>query len=244
VSNITLVSDPNVIRRLGNLTATSTSEVLVFGRTYAEPASEAQRSIVSTSAQDASAGSGAKAVRVTYLNSSYVRSTEDFTLNGTTAVNSVATDIRFIESMQVIQGAAAAGAITLRTVTGGGGTEIMGIASATSQTFAAHHYVPAGYQGIILKWSAVVDDEASMKLLAQQRFGSNLVDATIDLDKLFESNPTPPTRLSFEREFLGGYGTAESIIVPEKTYVRVTVVPNQATSTTIRATLIMYEQPL
>lgn len=62
--------DSRIIHRFGNLTATSTAEVLISIRPYVEPASQAQRSVKSSSASDTnSAGAGVKQVRITYLNS-------------------------------------------------------------------------------------------------------------------------------------------------------------------------------
>lgn len=221
--------DPRIVRRFGNLTASSQSEVLVSSRTYNEPSSQAQRSVKSTSNQDSDpSGTGAKQVRIVYLDSNYEEKTEDVTLSGTTAVNTVATDIRFIQDFHVIKGAAAAGAIELFPNTGGTGTAICGISAATEQAFFCHQYVPAGRTGWLLKWGAVVDDEANLKLKTQRYFGGNLVDFNTDLEKLFAGNPTPPTRLLFERSFRG-------VRLEEKTYVRVTVVPNQNTNTVVRA---------
>lgn len=226
--------DPRIVRRFGNLTAASTSEVLVSARTYNEPGAEAQLSVKSSSANDTdSAGSGAKAVRIVYLNSAYVEATEDILLNGVTAVATVATDIRFIQEFRVIKGAAAVGAIELFPSTNGTGTAICGIGAGTEQAFFCHHYIPAGGMGWLLGWNAVADDEVSLKLKSQCRLdGVNLVDYNMDLEKLFNGNPTPPTRLAFDRTFLG-------IKLPEKVYVRVTVVPNQSTSTVIRAALTL-----
>lgn len=230
--------DPRIIRRFGNLTATSTSEVLVCARTYNAQSSQAQRSVKSSSANDSNpSGSGAKAIRIEYLDSNYNLKFEDVTLNGTTAVNTVATDIRFIQDMYVIKGAAAAGVIELFPNTGGTGTAICGIPSASEQAFFCHHYIPAGYQGWLLKWSAVSDDEVNLKLKVQKWFNGNLVDWHVDLEKMFAGNPTPPTRLAFERQY-------RAIHLEEKTYVRTTVVPNQSTSTTIRATIELLLEPI
>lgn len=232
---VSAFQDPRVLRRFGNLTAASVSEVLVSARAYSEQGAQAQRSVKSTSANDANpSGTSAKEVRITYLDSNYVVKTEDVLLNGTTAVPTVATDIRFVESFEVIKGAAAAGAVELWSNTNGTGTAICGIAAATLQAFLCHHYVPAGKNVWVLGWSGVVDDEVSLKLLGQDRFGVNLVDRALDLEKLFAGNPAPPTNISFSRDLL-------AMKVPEKTYVRITVVPNQATSTVIRTALYLWE---
>lgn len=221
-------------RRLGNLAASSTSEVMVCARGYVEPASQAQRSVVSTNAQDKAGGTGSVAVRLTYLDSSYLRKTEDIALNGTTPVNTVASDIRFVEDFFVIQGAAAAGAIKLMTATAGGGTEITGIGIGTEQAFLCHHYVPAGMKCYFIRWGASVDDESKFKLKGQKRYGDNLVDVNIDLRNLM--GITPPGFLDKDWELY-------NMAMGEKTYWRVTVVPNQSTATTIRANMMFWEEP-
>jgi hypothetical protein len=228
-------SDPRLTHKFGQLTATSVSEVLLYPRTYAEPASQAQRSIVSTSATDSDAlGTGARQIRITYLDSNYVLKTEDVLTNGLTGVNTVGTDIRFIENMEVIKGVAAVGAVKLMTGLAGAGTEIAGIGIATNQAFFCHHYVPAGKRAWIMGWGCVSDDETSLKLNSQDRFGTNTVDRILDLDKLFNGNLTPPSRIEFKR-------TLSGVMIPEKTYVRVTVVPNQATSTVMRGYIDFFE---
>jgi hypothetical protein len=224
--------DPRLIYRLGNLTAAATSEVLVSARAYNEPASQAQRSVKSSSASD---GSG-KIVRISYLDSNYVFAFEDVTLAGTTAVDTVATDIRFIESLELVKGAAAVGAIELFPTTGGTGTAICGIGAGTLQAFLCHHYVPAGKACYVLKWGATEDDECSFKLLGQERpNGTDIVDRVLDLEKMFSILFSgPPLFLEFERE--------AAIPLVEKSYVRVTVVPNQTSSTVIRTRLLLWEQ--
>jgi hypothetical protein len=232
-------NDPRLLHKFGNLTTTATAEVLVATRVYNEQSSQAQRSVKSTSVQDAAAGTGAKAVRITYLDSNYVVKTEDLSLNGTTAVPTVATDIRFIESFKVIQGAAAAGAIELWTTTGGTGTAIAGIAAATEDAFLCHHYVPAGYHAYILGWGVTVSDDVNAKLKGQVRYGANLVDVNLDLDNI--AGTTAPLsaggRASFYREFKG-------MELGEKTYVRITAVPQQTSSTVTRAILDLWEDKL
>jgi hypothetical protein len=225
--------DKHVQHKFGNLSTLSASEVLLYPRTYAEPGSEAQRSVVSTNANDTDGGTGVNSVRIVYLTSAYVLKSEDVILNGTTAVNTVATDIRFIEDMYSIKGADAAGAVKLMSATGGGGSEVAGIGTATQQAFFCHHYVPAGKKAWVIEWGASEDDEVAYKLKGQGRFGANLVDRILDLRKLFGIT-VPPGDLSFVH-------ARRALAVPEKSYVRVTVVPNQATATVIRGHMDIWE---
>lgn len=137
----------------GKVTLGSGSIGVVRNTTYTEQASNAKRSIVSSSASDTSAGTGARTVKLTYLDSSNNGPfTETLTLNGTTAVNTVATDICYIEKIEVLSyGSFGAniGTISLKAATGGGGATIFSIAVSDIHTFQAHHYVPAGKIGYI-----------------------------------------------------------------------------------------------
>ena len=230
----TTFSDPRVIHILGNLTATSASEVLVSAAAHVEQASQAQRSIVSTSAYDDNpSGSGAKIVRLVYLDSNYNQFTEDLQMNGTAAVNTVGTTIRFVQSLKVISGTAAAGTISLKTAINGGGTNICQITSATDQAFLCHHYIPAGRRCFLLGWGAVVTDDASMRLKGQSLIDGNRVDVIVDLDNL--TGITAGARLDFYRDYWGG------MELSEKTLIRITAAPGQATSTTVRAFLDLWE---
>src|SRR5882672_113572 len=85
------------------LGTSSVSNLVMRATTYTEQSSNAQRSVVSSSANDTSAGTGARTVLVTYYPSdlSYV-ATEIVTMNGTTAVNMTATDVCFIEKLEVL----------------------------------------------------------------------------------------------------------------------------------------------
>lgn len=229
-------NDPSVIRRFGQLTSLAVPEVLLYPRVYAEPAAQAQRSIISTSATDSNAlATGARKIRITYLDSNYVLKTEDVFTNGLTGVNTAGTDLRFIESMEVIQGTEAVGAIRLMTGLAGAGTEIIGIGAASGQSFACHHYVPAGKKCFILSWNGVVSDDVSFKLKVQDRVLGNLVERIADLVSLL--GITAGSFANF------GDRTLMATVVPEKTYIRATVVPGQATSTIIRGVLNLWEIP-
>jgi len=133
---------------------TANTSVVMRATVYVEPASAAQRSIKSASANDTSAGTGARTVQITYYdNTGAGPLTETVTLNGTTAVNTVATNIRFIESIVVKTAGSLTtndGVISLYTATAGGGTVIGTIGTGNilaaigdGQTLWCHHYVAA-----------------------------------------------------------------------------------------------------
>jgi hypothetical protein len=131
----------------GRVATAAITKVFVRATTYNEPTAQAQRSISSSSANDSSAGTGARTILIKYLNNAGIFLTETITLNGTTPVNTVATDIRYIEQIDVLtvgSGGTNAGTITLFVGTGGTGGTIGTIAVGDKQTFWAHHYVQAG----------------------------------------------------------------------------------------------------
>lgn len=224
--------DPNLLRRFGNKLTSAIDEVLLASRAYVEQSSEAQRSVVSTSAQDASGGTGAKRVRIDYLTSAYVLKTEDVVLTGTSAVNLVNTDLRFVERFYVIEGAAAAGAIKLMTTTNGGGSEFCGIGSGTYDAFLCHHYVPTGRAGYVYGYGVTSDDDVKVKILGRATYNGNIVDAHWDLVNL--TGVTAGGLVAYEKKLL-------AVAFTEKAYIRLNVVPGQVGNTTIRGELIIWE---
>lgn len=137
----------------GDVSSASTTTKEVRRTTYTEQTTNAQRSIASASANDTAAGTGAHTIRITYLDSTGAGPyTETVTLNGTSYVNTVATNICFIEQMEVLtagSGLTNAGILTLKAATAGGGATIGTINAGDTQTFWAHHYIPVGKEANI-----------------------------------------------------------------------------------------------
>jgi hypothetical protein len=159
---------------------------------YTEPAAAAQMSMSSSSAADASAGTGARTVRITYYTGTMTGPfTETITLNGTTPVNTVATNIRFIEKLEVItvgSGGANAGTISLFGSTGGGGGTVGTIGVGTqvaavgdNDTFWAHHYVATGktLSTYVLNFWTSGNQVAKLHLRAKNPLNANDVDNQI-----------------------------------------------------------------
>lgn len=140
-------------RANGYIGTSATSGVVVRATTYSPQGANAQRSINSTSANDTSLGTGARTVTINYLNTSFVLKSETVTLNGTAGVNTVNTDIAYIENIQVASvgsGGGNAGAIQVWTGLAATGSIWGSIAASDNQTFWAHHYVPTGVSCYIL----------------------------------------------------------------------------------------------
>jgi hypothetical protein len=138
----------------GYVATSSTNIVPVRSTLYTAPAAAAQRSVSSSSANDTSAGTGARTILITYYDGTMSGpKTTSVTLNGTTAVATTATDIQFIERIEVITVGSTginAGAISLFVNTSGGGGTIGSIVAGDNATFWGHHYVAAGKTAYLL----------------------------------------------------------------------------------------------
>lgn len=145
---VTALTGFNADFSFGDVTTASIAQFIVRRNTYTEQTSDAQRSIVSTSALDTALGTGARTLIITYFTSALLGPfTETITLNGLTAVNTVATNICYIESMEVKTagtGGSNAGVINLKSLAAGAGVTIGFINANDIQTFWAHHYIQAG----------------------------------------------------------------------------------------------------
>lgn len=132
----------------GDITTASLNRVLVKRTAYTEQTTNAQRSIVSSSTLDTALGTGARTILITYLDATGAGPyTETLTLNGIVAVNTVATNICYIEQVSVITAGATgsnAGIISIKSAVAGAGATIGTIPATDNQTFWAHHYVPTG----------------------------------------------------------------------------------------------------
>lgn len=136
----------------GDVITTALTQVPVRRTTYNEQTTNAQRSLSSTSVLDTAAGTGARTVKITYLTATGTGPfVETVTLNGITAVNTIASDICFIESLVVITVGTLGsnqGIVTLHSAAAGVG--VIGTIGATdNRTLWAHHYVATNSQAKI-----------------------------------------------------------------------------------------------
>lgn len=224
----------------GDVTTAATTETAVRSTAYNEQSSNAQRSIVSTSVNDTAAGTGVRSVEITYLTSTSTGPfTETVTLNGTTPVNTVATNICFIEKMEaVLVGSAgiAAGTINLKAAITGGGVTIGSIAATTRETFWAHHYVPTGKTcNLTSQWAGhtgtTVGSGATFVVRA----------LAIGVANAVEQNVTDKFRLYGQSSSVQrNYGSPIKINGPARLTTYVT--PETATSTNYRSSFDYYEQ--
>ena len=114
-----------------------------------QPDANMQMQVVSTSVNDTADGSGTQEVDIVYLPYEWSEeySWETIVLNGTTPVNTVATDIYRIEDFAVTKGRSADGNITLKD-TGAVNTYAQ-IDQYTNFFQRSIHYVRTGYRSIV-----------------------------------------------------------------------------------------------
>jgi len=129
---------------------TSVETVWAQGGTYVYPASATVMKISSSSADDTSAGTGARTISIAGLDSSYNEISETVILDGQTAVNTVNSYLRISRMFVVTAGSGATAAGTIYagtgTVTSGVPATVYGmIALNANQTQMAFWTVPAGY---------------------------------------------------------------------------------------------------
>lgn len=110
-----------------------------------------QMSVVSTSANDAAAGSGIRTMDIHYLDANLASQVETVTLNGTTPVLTVATNIRFIQCVHGLTfGGTGSAAVADGTITvSNGGNNYSQISAGDMRCSSSVRMVPAGKRMII-----------------------------------------------------------------------------------------------
>lgn len=223
----------------GDITSASTTTKLVFRTTYTEQTTNATRSIASASANDTAAGTGARTVRITYLNSTGAGPfTTDVTLNGATYVNTSVSDICFIEEIKVLtvgSGGSNAGILTLKAATDGGGATIGTIKAGDNQTFWAHHYVPVGktanITGLAVSHNGTTVGSGAVFIIRARQIGVlNAVNSQVsDFVRLYGQAST------FSRSYVS------PIKVEGPAYLQVFVTPESNSSFVYRASIDFFE---
>lgn len=136
---------PKAQVNLGYTTSSGNVLTVIRATAYTEQTTNAQRSVLSSSTSDTSAGVGARTIKITYYDQNLLGPfTETVTLNGTSSVNTAATNICFIEKIEVVTVGSSlsnVGTITLKAATAGGGATIGTIAAGDGTTWWCHHYV-------------------------------------------------------------------------------------------------------
>jgi uncharacterized membrane protein len=224
----------------GYVSTAATTLVSVRGTTYTEQTTNFQGSVVSSSANDAAAGTGARSIKITYYDQTGTGPfSETVTLNGTTAVNLVNTNHCYIESIEVASVGTSpsnAGTITLKAGLNNTGTTVGTIAVGDNRTFWSHHYTPSGkityITGVSCGHNGTTVGSGALFVIRTIPIGvSNAVEKQItDFIRLYGQSST----------FSRNYGTPIQISGPARITMYTT--PETSSATIYRGAFDYYDQ--
>ncbi len=164
-----------ILHKFGGTAAigTAVSDVWTTGGVYAWPTASFLVEVVSASANDAAAGTGARSIIVEGLDASGLEASEEIATNGTTAVAGTQVFSRVNRAYVVDAGTYGtttaggnAGTITIRTVSAGQThAQILVTSSAAmGQTQVARYSVPTNRVCMIFGWTIHVDSTKSVDI--------------------------------------------------------------------------------
>jgi len=152
------------IQRHSSVTVAATDRTLLVGGVWSEQTVGAQRSIKSDSVNDTSGGSGVRKIQIKYISSvDGLEKSEVIALNGTTAVNTVATDIKFITKLKAVDVGSvgfADGTVSMMTAVSGGGVVMAEILAGKLELLSSVIYVPTGKSLFVSRVEMTTNDEA------------------------------------------------------------------------------------
>ena len=149
------------------------------------PAVGVQPTIVSTSANDAAAGTGIRTVHVHYLDNSLNEQVEVVTMNGVTPVTLAATNVRFVQYIHAET--AGSGGVAAGTITCANGANTFNIISTSALTSQSSiRVVPAG-KVIYVHALAGGSSSGSAAASVQLEFVASQIDATPNASNLLYS---------------------------------------------------------
>lgn len=184
-----------------------------------------QMTVVSTSTSDTSAGAGVRTVLIHYLDMDWIAQTETVTMNGTTGVNTVATDIKFVQEIHataVGSTTVAVGVITIH-LTGTPATVFNVIDAGGNMSLSMIKMIPAGFNLHISNWTAsVAGNKPTFVRLRSTDHDMILYDggSPVFIFKDVAVLETAPFAREWPRE--------ERITIPAKSIIKVTVWSAQA----------------
>lgn len=162
-----------------------------------------QMTVVSESGNDISVtGTGVRTLRLHYLDATGAEQTEDIIMNGTTGVNTVATDIRFVQdmySLTVGTGGVADDHIKIYK-TGTVGLVYNMIAQGGNKSMVPHRMVPLAKTLILKSWHAeeAQGKRTSFRLRSTDMYGTLIPDVFCFKANAFLSQTTQSLDMSIK----------------------------------------------
>lgn len=174
------VAKHSTIHKFGYATVATSLVPVNTSLTYPTPTSATALEVVSASANDTSAGTGARQVTIVGLDGSGNIQTEDVTMNGTSAVALSNSYLRvydfFVKNSGTYASSTAssnAGVITLQGSGGGAAWAKIDVVSSfgLGQSMISCYTVPAGYTAYVLGYDVLVEDAKAVDVYLFKREG-------------------------------------------------------------------------
>lgn len=158
-----LVSGVTAVNRFGRNpdVDVGTEDIGFVGGLFVPPTDARVHAIVSTSANDTAAGTGARTLTVNGLNGSYVDTTETVTLNGTTPVNTV-NSYRIIHLVTVAT--AGTGLVNAGAISGTAATDAtlsFKIMTGKGRSQLAFYMIPVGHTGYVTRYGGSINGSST-----------------------------------------------------------------------------------
>ena len=162
--NVSGASSLNEFGRNADLDTAGEEDIWGYGGLWVAPTAARVHALVSSSANDAAAGTGARTVEVTGLNGSYALTTETVTLDGTTPVNTVNSYVIIHKMIAKTAGSGLknAGQITATAATDA--TISASIEIGHNESLMAIYQVPAGKSLYVSSYFASVNANTTAKV--------------------------------------------------------------------------------
>lgn len=191
------------------------------------PAGGTQMRAVSSSASDTAAGTGARTVKVCYLDANYAPRTEVVTLNGTTPVNTVATNILRVQDFHVTTvGSSTTGSVGNITLTDTAGVVTYSrMSTSVNRARQALYTVPAGKRAFLVAWRAGGAVDANTNAFAWMRA---TLRATADWELVRTDRVFQPKSQALILNATTNTVFGVPIALPEKTDVKVIISSSHA----------------
>jgi hypothetical protein len=178
--------------------------------------------IVSTSANDAAAGTGARTVRTVYLDANGLQQVRTDTLNGTTPV-SLGTGFSFIQWMEVASTGSSevsAGNLSVTSTNGAAtvATTFERITAGGNRSLSGRYKVPSDCHGHLVHWDAAAISTTMDTRLRGQVFADDGAISTVYhfIDRVFLGSGANSSQLLEYRE------------IPANAIVKVSAIPGSA----------------
>jgi len=156
-------------------TTTDPEDLWDAGSLYVVPTTARTHDITSTSDLDVAAGTGARTIRITGLDSAWAVQTEDLTLTGSAAASTLSTYTRVYRAQILTAGSTETNQGVISITAQGDSTVSAQILASTGQTLMAHFSVPTGVTAYMTRAYMTLDrsggGSGAMKCCILERTG-------------------------------------------------------------------------